>query len=118
MTVHRERVEIFDMPPAEVALAVRSVLSRCPPYVRMTETLKATTFKTNVKPKWWLLGTDMTVELHLITTGTKVVAATKSQSFITGDVFQFYDGYLSDFLREVRLGLQRQKTEEVIGGVN
>jgi len=110
MTVKREKAEFFNIPLAEVAFAVRSVLSRCPPYVKMIETLRDTVFETNVKPSCWLLGTDMTIELQPTPTGTKVVAQTKSQTIIFGDIFDFYNGYLRDFLREVRTELQRHRT--------
>ena len=109
MSVQRQKDDSFDAAPAAVAAAVRSVLSHRPPYVSTSETERDTTFETNVKPSWWLLGTDMTVEILPVPTGTQVVAKTKSQWFIFGDVFDYYNGYLRDFLSDVRTELQRHR---------
>ncbi|MGH7963139.1 MAG: hypothetical protein ACRERD_15130 [Candidatus Binatia bacterium] len=109
MSVQRQKDDSFDAAPAAVAAAVRAVLSHRPPYVSMTETERDTAFETNVKPSWWLLGTDMTVVLQPLPTGTQVVAKTKSQWFIYGDVFDYYNGYLRDFFRDVRTELQRHR---------
>ena len=110
MTVQRHQTEFFGATCPEVAVAVRTVLSRCPPYVRMAETEGGSVFETNVRPSWWLLGTDMTIELQPTPTGTQVVAQTKSQWFIYGDVFDYYNRYLRDFLRAVRAELQSHET--------
>ena len=51
----------------------------------------------------------MTVEILPVPTGTQVVAKTKSQWFIFGDVFDYYNGYLRDFFSDVRTELQRHR---------
>lgn len=109
MSVRGQKADRFDAAPAAVAAAVRAVLSHRPPYISMAETERDTAFETNVKPSWWLLGTDMTVELKPSPTGTEVVAKTKSQWFIFGDVFDYYNGYLRDFFKDVRTELQRHR---------
>ena len=110
MPVRRQKDDCFDAAPLDVAAAVRAVLSRRPPYVHMTETQSDTTFNTNVKPSWWLLGTDLTIELQGSPTGTQVVAKTTSQWFILGDVFNYYNRYLRDFFIDVRAELQSRIT--------
>lgn len=109
MSVRRQEDDCFDASPPVVAAAVRVVLSRHPPYIHTTETQRDTTFKTNVKPSWWLLSTDMTIELQPSPTGTQVVAKTVSQWFILGDVFDYYGRYLRDFFRDVRAELQSHR---------
>jgi hypothetical protein len=108
MTVHRHSDDYFDATPSVVASAVRAVLSHRPPYVQTSETERDATFKTNIRPSWWLLGTDMTIQLQPSSGGTQVIAKTQSQIFILGDVFGFYNRYIRDFLRDLRTELQRQ----------
>ncbi len=114
MTVRRRKTESFNATCAEVGLAVRTVLSRRPPYLRTIESEAANSFSTNVKPSPWLLGTEMTIELQPIPTGTQVVAQTKSQLFIFGDVLDYYNRYLSDFFTDVRAVLQRERSSSAI----
>ena len=102
MTVRRHSEDFFDAAPSAIASAVRLVLARGPHYVLTSETEKDAVFKTNVKPSWWLLGTDMTIHLQPSSGGTQVVATTESQGFIRGDVFNFYNHYIQDFLRDLR----------------
>lgn len=109
MPVRRQQDDCFDATPLDVAAAVRVVLSQRPPYVHMTETQSDTSFIANVKPSWWLLGTDLTIDLHPSPAGTQVVAKTTSQWFILGDVFNYYNRYLSDFFRDVRAELQSRR---------
>jgi hypothetical protein len=106
MTVKRYGHAHFDASPTIVARAVRAVLSRQPPYVRTYEIKRNAVFKTNVRPGWWLSGTDMTIELNQSAGGTMVTAETKSQFYILGDVFGFYDGYIQSFLADVRRTLR------------
>src|SRR5688572_30597052 len=97
MTVQRHLHAHFDLPPTMVSRAVRVVLSQRPPYAQTREINEHAVFKTNVRPDWWLLGTDMTIQLRASSGGTVVEAVTKSQPFILGDVFGFYDGYIQSF---------------------
>ena len=109
MTVRRHSDDYFDAAPTIVASAVRTVLTRHPPYVRADEVEKNAVFKTNVRPSRWLLGTDMTIRLQPSSGGTQVVADTKSQFFVMGDVFGYYNRYIRDFLQDLRSELQRQR---------
>ncbi|SRR6266851_4175217 len=109
MTVRRHSDDYFDSTPSAVASAVRAVLARRPPYLQTSETEKDAVFKANVRPHWWLLGTDMTIQLQSSSGGTQVVVKTRSQSYIWGDVFNFYNRYIRDFLRDLRTELQRHE---------
>ena len=110
MTVRRHSDDYFDGTTSAVASAVRAVLARRPPYLQTSEMEKDAIFKTNVRPHWWLLGTDLTIQLKPSSGGTQVAVETRSQWLILGDVFNFYNRYIRDFLRDLRTELQRQKT--------
>ena len=90
-----------------VASAVRAVLAHCPPYQNTIEENQDSCFKTNVKPKWWLLGTNMTIRLEASANGTEILADTKSQWFIQGDVLNYYNTYIQNFLRDLRTELAK-----------
>ena len=109
MTVRRHSDDYFDAAVPAVARAVRIVLAQRPPYIQTNELEKDAVFMTNVKPSLWLLGTNMTIHLQPSSGGTQVVAKTQSQWFILGDIFNYYDRYIRDFLRDLRSELQRQK---------
>ncbi|MGA8610117.1 MAG: hypothetical protein WB760_00070 [Xanthobacteraceae bacterium] len=102
MTVRRDSDDYFDAAPTVVAIAVRAVLARRPPYVRADEIKKDAVFTTNIKPHRWLLGTDMTIQLQPSSGGTQVKVDTTSQPYIVGDVFDAYALYIRDFLRDLR----------------
>ena len=108
MTVLRYSDQLFDAPLAMVANAVRAVLIRKPPYRNTIEVSKDTLFKTNVKPSWWLMGTDMTIKLQPSSNRTQVVVETQSQWFVFGDVFDCYNRYILDFLRNLQNQIQKQ----------
>src|SRR4030066_1942194 len=107
MTVRRHSEDYFFTPPAEVSKVVRDILSRRPPYTHTHELVKDAVFKTIIKPEWWYQGTEMIIQLQPHNNGTRVVADTKSQWYMLGDMGDFYNRYLRDFLRDVRLELQR-----------
>jgi hypothetical protein len=107
MTVRRHSEDYFFTPPADVSKTVREILSRRPPYTHTRELVKETVFKTNIKPDWWYLVTEMTIQLVPQNNGTRIVSDTKSQWFILGDIGDIYNRYLRDFMRDVRLELQR-----------
>jgi hypothetical protein len=52
-----------------------------------------------IKPMLWplLLSTEFTVEIEPLDEHCVVRASTKSQLFLLGDAFGFYDGYIRDF---------------------
>ena len=107
MTVRRHSQDYFFTQPADVCNVVREILSRHPPYTHTRELVKEAVFKTNIKPEWWYWGTEMVIRLIPEQNGTRLIADTKSQWFILGDMGDFYNRYLRDFLRDVRLELQR-----------
>ena len=102
MTVRRHSEEHFEAAPTAVASAVRTVLARRPPYGRADEMEKDAVFKTNVKPSWWMAGTDMTIHLQPSSRGTQVKVDTKSQWYIMGDAFDYYGRFLRDFFGDLR----------------
>lgn len=106
MTVRCHAEEIFYAPPAEVATAIRWILSISPPYRHTREIIKDTEFSTKIQPSWLFWGTEMMIRLQVLDDRTRVSADTKSQWFILGDVLDFYNRYLHDFMRELRLELQ------------
>jgi hypothetical protein len=102
MTVVRHFDGLFDAPLVTVANGVRAVLVKKPPYRNTIEVAKDTLFKTNVKPSWWLMGTNMTIKLQPSSDRTQVVVETRPQWFITGDIFGCYNRYIRDFLRDLQ----------------
>src|SRR5271155_6085758 len=109
MTVRRHSDDYFDAAPSSVASAVRAILARRPPYTQTSEIEKDTLFKTNVRPRALLLGTNMTIQLQPSAGGTKVIIGTKSQCFILGDVFGYYNRYIQDFLKDLHTEIQTQR---------
>jgi hypothetical protein len=109
MTVRHHSDYYFDAAPPSVACAVRTILVRRPPYTQAAEIEKDTLFKTNVGPSRWLLGTNLTIQLQPSSVGTQVITDTKSQWFILGDVFGFYNRYIRDFLRALQTELQKPR---------
>ncbi len=110
MTVRRKSVDYFDDALPSVTAAVQIVLAQRPPYYQVAESEKDSVFKTIVQPAWWLLGTEMTIQLRSSSEGTQVVVKTESQWFILGDILNFYDHYIYDFLTELRSELWCQRS--------
>jgi len=104
MAVQKHDEVEFDAPASLVVQAVRAVLLQSPAYRRTSE--QEMRFTTNVRPHWWLLGTDMTIDLHPGVHGTRVSVSTRSQWFITGDVFDCYNHYIREFLYHLQTQLQ------------
>ena len=109
MPVRRQKDRNYSAPQQEVAAAIRAVLSGRPPYFTTKEIDGDTIFSTSIKPSFWLLPTAMSAELKSHSSGTKVVAKTISQWFILGDVFNYYNRYLRDFLEAVEEELKTPK---------
>jgi hypothetical protein len=107
MTVHGQAHDHFSASASEIAEAIQEVLTKHPPYRNTIEIEAGAVFKTNVKPSWWLLGTNMTIQVQPSTENTQVVVSIKSQWFITGDVFNYYNRYINDFLDALRTKLQQ-----------
>jgi hypothetical protein len=111
MTVRRHAETYLNAAPADVAEAIRWVIGNDPPYSHTIEKADGMEFRTRVRPNWWFLSTEMTVQIQPQSEGTRVIADTKSQFFIVGDLPDFYNHYLRDFLRDVQLELQRKKLQ-------
>lgn len=109
MTIRREDYQYIDSAPVQVASIVRQVLER-PPYTHTREQEQDVQFKTKIKPNWLYLPTEMTVQLHPSSGRTRIVAEIKSQWWIMGDVYEVYNRYLREFLREVELEYLRQRS--------
>ncbi|MHB8637879.1 MAG: hypothetical protein ACYC96_15560 [Fimbriimonadaceae bacterium] len=112
MTVYRDSDDQFQASPAEVAAAARVILAHSPYYRHLRELVPGARFEALVKPGWsplyWLiLSTPMVVQLAPVGGGTKVHVETKSQWFILGDVFNYYNRYIATFLRELRAELAK-----------
>ena len=117
MTVRRHSENFFRIAPPAVASAIRTVLSRRPPYNRTAEIAKDTLFKVNVRPSWFMLGTTMTVQLSPEHDGTRVITDIKSQFYILGDIFDFYNRYIHEFLGDLRSELQRIELQKFGGRI-
>jgi hypothetical protein len=102
MTVQREAKEIVRGNLGDVSAAVRRILVRNPPYSRIVELEQNRRFRVNVKPHWWLAGTNMIIVLDEVETGINVSVQTVSQRFVFGDVFDCYRRYIRDFLEKLR----------------
>jgi hypothetical protein len=98
MAVHRNRSITLQIREDEVVEQARKILLGNPAYKNTKEQDKGC-FVTNVKPSWWLLGTAMTVRITGGEDSTTIVqVSTKSQPFIMGDVFDYYNRYIQEFL--------------------
>jgi hypothetical protein len=93
---------------AEIAAAIRWILSMNPPYHHTREIVKDAEFKANIQPNWLFWHTEILVRLQVQNNRTRVLADTKSQWFILVDMLDFYNRYLRDFMRDIRLELQRK----------
>jgi len=51
----------------------------------------------------------MTIRLQASSVGTKVITETKSQWFIFGDVFNYYNRYIRNFLKDLQTEIQKQR---------
>ncbi len=106
MTIRRQITIDFLAEPQAVSAAVRSVLARNPPYRWTTESESESVFTTIVKPSWWFLDTDMTVELQPAHGGTTMEVKTESQWYILGDVFDLYHRLIRELASDVRQELE------------
>jgi hypothetical protein len=110
MTVRREFDDHLELSPADAAVCVRRILER-PPYIHSQETISDAAFKSVVKPSWILLGTDLIIQLAPHGTGTQVSAATVSQWYVTGDIFNCYNRYLTNFFDRLRTEAEKLKLD-------
>jgi len=110
MTVWRKSDRVFNVTRAIVAEAVRNVFKADSHYRNTIEHTKNCLFTTNVKPHWYVLGTNMSINLEDTNTGTLVTVQTKSQFFIYGDVFASYNRLIQGFLRSLNAEVQHWGT--------
>ena len=108
MTVTRQKLAEFQSPVEPVLDAIRVVLAKGGSsyhYDNVGFDAQAKTFKTVIKPSLWplMLSTNFCVTVTSGPTTTRVVAETSSQAFLEGDVFNYYDQYLTDFLNALTL---------------
>ncbi len=113
MTLQRHRTTSFGADPHRVAAGVRKVLARRPPYRGTLEVEPDALFSTRVRPYWFLASTEMTVRLDGQAGGTAVLVATRSQWYVRGDVFRFYDRYISAFLTALEEQLAASDSQAV-----
>jgi hypothetical protein len=111
MTVRRDSFDYFNASPPSVANAVRAVLARRPPYTQVAEIKKDTFFKANVRPSWWLLRTDMIIQVHTSSGGTEVITRMQSHRLILRDVFDRHNRYIRDFLEALQTEIQKQREQ-------
>ncbi len=111
MTVRRQKEAIFQTPKTVVVECVRKVLHSNPFYTHVVESIEGS-FLTLVQPNFLFLDTPMTILLETIETGTLIKVTTESQPFILGDIFNFYNRYITDFLtvlkEEINNSTQRE----------
>jgi hypothetical protein len=117
MTVCRTVDEFLKVNRTAAAQAVRRVLESNPRYRNTAEMAQDSRFATNIKPSWWLLGTNMSVSLADCDTGTMVTVQTRSQPYIMGDIFCCYDRYIRHFLEKVKseAGLSGRNDQAQVG---
>jgi len=120
MTVLRENAEIFNVPAEEITSVIHSTLEAGQPSYQYTAIEREDKFAISavIKPNLWplILSTKLAIQVLPEGSQSKVVAQTRSQWFILADVFGLYDGYIADFLRELRQEVaksanQRLKTD-------
>src|SRR5947207_154716 len=109
MTVRQIGQQTFNADKAHTAAYVRRVLSKNQSYRRIKESEDGTVFRTNVKPNFLLLGTDMKVDLNQADSGTKITVTVKSQPWMMGDAFGFYERYIRDFFSALRAVIESER---------
>ncbi len=110
MTVTRQGKDKFNAPVEEVVDAINAVLAKggnTYRYDQITFNNDSKSFKVMIKPSLWplLLSTTMTILAIPGKAATTVIVETCSQRFIYGDIFNFYNRYISDLLNALRLSL-------------
>ncbi len=115
MTVRREASTVVRLDPLGVSRIVAQVLAdgqRDYSYIDTTFSESQTSATTTIRPNcWpWYLSTRFSIDIEKLDDQRSTVRArTESQRFLLGDVFNFYGGYLSDFLLAVHESIARAK---------
>ncbi|HEY1011563.1 MAG TPA: hypothetical protein VGE07_02590 [Herpetosiphonaceae bacterium] len=102
MTVRRERQIEIAAPPVQTAGWVRRALAAQSgefSYKILNDALESGGSEARIIPRWYplLASTGFSVALRPGAAGTLVTAATRSQFFVIGDIFGFYNRYLDVF---------------------
>jgi len=103
MAVIRSDTRIFPWSQEQTRLHVLEVLGRpCLGYryVDTESDARTAIITTRIKPHLWplMLSTQFTIELEQLSDSCVVRVSTRSQPYISGDVFDFYDKYIRHFL--------------------
>jgi hypothetical protein len=102
MTVKRDLEELLTVDLQTAAISVNEVLNKNPSYKNPRVSSNGTVYEVTIRPNPFLLGTTMKISLERRDSTTKIKVSTKSQWWILGDAFGFYDRYIIDFLDLVR----------------
>lgn len=105
MTVRRSKEAVFRLDRTVLAELTRKVLEQ-PVYRDVSTT--GSEFLVSVKPNFLLLGTPMRIVLEDQGNETSVTVSIESQSLILGDVFDFYNRYINDFLNDLTREVMRR----------
>ena len=115
LSAEREQSEVFFVNLERVSCAIRAALSerqRGYKFVHIIESTEQRKFDATILPTIWplLLSTRISVTIaptdgDATADQIKVIVHTTPQPYITGDVFDFYGGYIRDILRAIRAKL-------------
>ncbi len=115
MSCIRDRVEIYNASCESVKRTILIALKRKYSTYRYVDTALTSenVIKTLIKPYIWtlLLSTSLTIVIEPDVKGCKVTAQTKSQDFIGGDIFNFYNRYLNRLFGDINDNLQKNGPE-------
>jgi hypothetical protein len=106
MAIHRSKVAYFSGAERDVVTAVRKVLNSSPTYENTLELEGRRRFQTNVKPNVLFLSTPMSVTIHTVNGEVVVTVETQSQAWVMGDIFDMYNRYINNFLRELNVAVR------------
>ena len=111
MTVKRQQKNEIHAPVELVRGAIQTVLAKGGSsyrYDKSTLDKDSDCFKAVIVPSLWplLLSTKISICTVPEKTTTKVIVETCSQWFILGDIFNYYTGYITDFLNALKQTLQ------------
>lgn len=106
MTIIRERVESFNVSSKDISKSILNILENNHSSYKYVKTIQVQRnyFQTTIKPNNWPFFLSTKFEVKVIPDGSQceVVAKTISQSYLFGDVFRMYDGYIQDFFSTLR----------------
>ena len=112
MTVERQDSEQFDASRKQLLGSILGILKSGQQkysYVDTEVDSDAGEVHTRIKPNYWplFLSTGLGIQIEGGDTASRVVVKTRSQWFIWGDVFDFYNGYIKDMLSSLRSEMEK-----------